>query len=114
MKSENPHYSPFLFCPFKRGKMQHYKLLPDDSFRTGQSFTIPDDTDNELVSFTAGWLDLSKGFYVQVSKRDLCVVEFGTTKRSALRYARRAWRKEWDKRSPSSRKSYPKVINCED
>lgn len=93
--------------------MQHYNLNEDGDNLYDRKFTKPYDRENELVSFTAGWLGLHSGWYVQVSKRDLCVVEFGTTKRSALRHARRAWRREWEKR-PETGRGYPRVINCED
>lgn len=92
--------------------MKHYEL--NEEVFGNRRFTKEWDLDNELVSFTAGWLNLSDGWYVQVSKRDLCVVEFGTTKRSALRYARRAWRKEWNNKNPNQGRGYPKVVDCED
>lgn len=93
--------------------MKHYYLNEEGDHYTDRSFTMNEDRGNELVSFTAGWLGLSLGWYVQVSKRGLCVVEFGASKRSALRYARRAWRKEWNKIS-TNEKGYPKVVDCED
>lgn len=90
--------------------INHY-ILDEDSDGFG-NYTR-ESLANELVAFTAGWLGLSEGWYVQVSRRGLCVIEFGTTKRSALRYARRAWKREWDRLHPNKGRGYPKVVECE-
>lgn len=91
-------------------KIGHYQLdIEDGHFR---SYTKEDDG-NELIAFTAGWLNLSDGWFVTYSRRGLCMVEFGTTKRSALRYVRRAWNKEWKETHPLDGRGYPRRIDCE-
>lgn len=91
-------------------RIGHYNLDDEDSLI--MSYT-KEDNNNELVAFTAGWLGMSNGWYVTISRRGLCIVEFGTTKRSALRYARRAWKKEWKETHPLKGRGYPKVVDCE-
>lgn len=90
-------------------KVGHYQLYDDDGYI--MSYT-KEDNGNELIALTAGWLHLSDGWYATVSRRGLCIIEFGTTKRSALRYARRAWKKEWNKTHPLQGRGYPKIVDC--
>lgn len=91
-------------------RIGHYVLNEDDC--TVMSYT-KEDHGNELIALTAGWFGMSDGWYATVSRRGLCIIEFGTTKRSALRYARRAWKKEWSETHPREGRAYPKVVNCE-
>ena len=90
--------------------INHYILDEDESYN--RSYT-KEDHGNELIALTAGWLGLSDGWYATVSSRGLCIIEFGTTKRSALRYARRAWKKEWKETHPTEGRGYPRVVDCD-
>lgn len=59
--------------------------------------TRVEDVDNETVVFEAGWVYSDRVWFCKVTKRELCVENYATTKRGALRLARRAWRKSKDK-----------------
>lgn len=95
----------------------HYILNPDDEVRDQQSRTYADD-ENELIAFTKGrigsWLHGTTGWFCTVKKKGFCIVDFGTTKRSALRYARRSWKKEYYANPVLNTYKYPRVINCEE
>lgn len=70
--------------------------------------------DNETIVFEEGWKknSLDRGWFCRVSMNNFCVEDFATTKRGALRLARRAWRKSsMDKYQ--SLYGYPRVIPCE-
>ncbi len=57
---------------------------------------IKNDQDNETVVFQHGYAKGSGDlvWFCVVSMRGLCVEDYAQTKRTALRLARRAWRKE--------------------
>ncbi len=91
----------------------HYYLNPEDKDNESRTYQ---DEENELIAFTKGrwgdWLHGHGGWFCTLSKRGLCVVDFGTTKRKALRYARKAWRKEFYSKPTTNPNLYPRVISC--
>lgn len=66
----------------------------------------------ELIAVQEGWFGLGKGFFCKISRNGLCVEAFGSTRRQALRHARKAWNKESLKRDQRLR-GYPRVRDCE-
>lgn len=56
---------------------------------------LKEDTSNETVVFEAGYLKDStdRGWFCKVTMDKLCVEDFGITKRSALKKARKAWQR---------------------
>lgn len=73
---------------------------------------ILDDPSNETVIFEAGYKhhDSTRGYFCKVSMNGVCVEAFGFSKRDALKQARKAWRKEKEKRNQENY-GYPRV--CE-
>lgn len=74
-----------------------------------------DTKQNETIVFEEGYTkdSLDRGFFCKVSKRGFCVEDFGTTKRSALRKARKAWIK-LNAEGYQREFGYPRVVSCED
>lgn len=70
-------------------------------------------TDVEVIRIQGGWLTLADGYFCMIKRDGICVEDFGTTRRSALRYARRAWKKEHNKIVQKDL-GYPKILRCED
>lgn len=93
----------------------HYLLNPED--KDNESRTWQDD-DNELIAFTKGrwgdWLHGTSGWFCTISKRGLCIVDFGPSKRSALRQARKAWKNEFYSNPKTNVNKYPRVISCDE
>lgn len=81
------------------------EVVFDEEFRHG---------DVERITIQAGWLDLSDGYFCLLERDGICVEDFGSTRNSSLRYARRAWRKEKNKKDKKvqQEKGYPKVRKC--
>lgn len=65
----------------------------------------------ERITIQDGWMGFSDGYFCIVERNGICVEDFGTTRRSALRYARRAWKKEKNEKTHKER-GYPKVKEC--
>ncbi len=74
---------------------------------------IKNDQDNETVVFQHGYAKGSGDlvWFCVVSMRGLCVEDYAQTKRTALRLARRAWRKENSKKY-NQEHGYPRRVNC--
>lgn len=71
--------------------------------------------DNETIVFEEGWMknSLDRGWFCKVSMNNFCVEDFATTKRAALRLARRAWQKG-NANKYQTLYGYPRVIPCEE
>lgn len=71
-------------------------------------------SENETVVFEAGEIELwSDGWFCTVAKQGLCVEDYGRSKASALRKARKAWKKQWEKKEDVDY-GYPRVLICKD
>ena len=64
--------------------------------------------DVEEIRIQDGSIGLDFGFFCLIRRDGLCVEDFGSTRRQALRRARRAWQKEKLRAS-----GYPKVRACD-
>lgn len=62
----------------------------------------------EHIEITVGWLELERGYFCKIKKANICVEDFGSTRRQALRRARRAWRDEHQEQT-----RYPRRFDCE-
>lgn len=67
-------------------------------------------TDIEVITIQDGWLGLTSGYFCLIERNSICVEDFGLTRRSALRLARRAWKKEKGKKI--QKEGYPQVRRC--
>lgn len=68
----------------------------------------------ETIVFQAGYLKDSsdRGWFCKVVMNNLCVEDFGITKRSALRKTRKAWQNASGDRYQKLN-GYPRVIPCD-
>lgn len=73
----------------------------------------PNDPENEIVYFEAGYFYDTYGYYCKVSKNGLCVEDFGRTKKSALRVTRRGWLKIKNKKFEEEH-GFPRICNDEE
>lgn len=79
-------------------------------------FTQPSETEfNETIVFEEGYLadSLERGFFCKVTRSGLCVEAFATSKRKALKLARKSWYK-FNEEGYQREYGYPRVVNCED
>lgn len=65
----------------------------------------------EHITIQSGWYGLVEGYFCKIERENLCVEDFGTSKRSALKYARKAWDKENEKKKHKEL-GYPRIIEC--
>lgn len=64
---------------------------------SGDRFYVEDQS-NELIYLTEGWCSNDRGWFCRLERRGISVEAFGSTKRQALRIARRFWYKSADLR----------------
>lgn len=65
----------------------------------------------EYITIQEGWIGWTDGFFCKIEMNGLCVEDFGTTRRSALRYARRAWKK-MNQLEIQKTRGYPRRVEC--
>lgn len=69
--------------------------------------------DNETIVFQEGWQkdSLDRGWFCKVTRNNLCVEAWASSKWGALRLARRFWRKA-DIKGYHELHGYPRVVDC--
>lgn len=97
--------------------------MTDEEFATEQELWYAEkrirDVDNEIVVFEAGYTRGKPGgwpgdrvWFCCVTKNGLTVEDYATTKRAALRDARKSWRKI-NQKGWQEQYGYPRKVNCE-